>query len=493
MSTEIELKLQLSPKTAKKLPTHPLLAGIQFQKQHLLNTYYDTPGLDLHARRIGLRFRKKGWQWLLTVKSAEPASGGLALRSEWETEATPGTFDFAHVDNPDLRDFLEHATKQLAPVFTTDFKRQIWHVPFGESLIELAVDRGSIESRGKSTPICEIELELLSGKIEDIFGLTRELQEQFDLRPAIASKAERGYRLFLNETPTPFKAKVAPIHAQMAPVEAFRQIALGCLEHFQRNETGLQENSNPEFIHQARVALRRLRSAIKLFSPVLPAEFVNAYGQTWQTLASALGEARNWDVFLEETLPPIASAFPNHKEIRRLRNEAGRRARGARRSIARLLACEEYPRLLIEFTAAVYTLGDTLPGELQPFAEQQLRKRARSARRLARQHASLNSLERHRMRICFKKLRYALEFFSPLISTKRLAPYLAALSQLQDELGLINDHVTAETLLRDASGKQATGAIHGWIAGRHDLLLNRLGESIDTWLAQTTPFKRSRQ
>ena len=148
MSIEIELKLQLNPKTAKKLPAHPLLAGIQFQKQHLLNTYYDTPQLDLHARRIGLRFRKKGWQWLLTVKSAEPASGGLALRSEWETEATPGTFDFAHVDNPELRDFLDHAIKQLTPVFTSDFKRQIWHVPFGESVIELAIDRGVIESQG---------------------------------------------------------------------------------------------------------------------------------------------------------------------------------------------------------------------------------------------------------------------------------------------------------------------------------------------------------
>ena len=493
MSLEIELKLQLSPKTAKKLPGHPLLAGIQVQKQHLLNTYYDTPQLDLHARRIGLRFRKKGWQWLLTVKSAEPASGGLAMRSEWETEATPGTFDFAHVDNPDLREFLERSTDQLAAVFTTDFKRQIWHVPFGESVIELAVDRGMIESRGKSTPICEIELELLSGKIEDIFGLTRKLQDQFDLRPAIASKAERGYNLFLNETPTPFKAKVAPINDEMAPVEAFRQIALGCLEHFQRNERGLQENSNAEFIHQARVALRRLRSAIKLFSPVLPPEFVNAYGQTWQTLASSLGEARNWDVFLEETLPPVAKIFPEHKEIKRLRNEAGRRARSARRSITRLLACKEYPRLLIEFTAAVYTLGDTLPGSLKPFAEQQLRQHARRARRLARQHTTLNPLERHRMRISFKKLRYTLEFFSPLMSAKRLAPYLAALSQLQDELGLINDHVTAEALLHDALGKQTTGAIHGWIAGRHDLLLGRLGESLDTWLAQPSPFKRSRQ
>ena len=483
MSIEIELKLQLTPKTAKKLPGHPLLAGLTTQKQHLLNTYYDTPALELHARRIALRFRKKGWQWLLTVKSAEPASGGLAMRSEWETGATPGTFDFAHVDNPDLRAFLEHSTPQLAAVVTTDFKRQIWHVPFGESLIELALDRGTIESRGKSTPICEIELELLSGKVEDIFGLTRKLQEQFDLRPAIASKAERGYNLFLNEIPTPFKAKVAPIDNEMAPVEAFRQIALGCLEHFQRNEKGLQENGSAEFIHQARVALRRLRSAIKLFSPVLPPEFVHAYGQTWQTLASSLGDARNWDVFLEETLPPIATAFPDHKEIKQLRADALRRAKSARRSITRLLACKEYPRLLIEFTSAIYTLDDTLPGSLKQFADEQLRKHARRAKRLARQHARLSPADRHRMRISFKKLRYALEFFSPLLPAKRLAPYLAALSQLQDELGLINDHITAEELLKEALGKRPHGPIHGWVAGRHALLIGKLPETLETWLS----------
>lgn len=483
MSIEIELKLQLSPKTAKKLAAHPLLVNIQPLKLRLLNTYYDTPKLELHAKRIAVRFRKKGWQWLLTVKSAEPASGGLAMRSEWECQATPGDFDFSHVDNDDMRHFLEDATEHLEPVFTTDFRRQIWHVPFGESLIELAVDRGTIESRGKSTPICEIELELLSGKIDDIFGLTRKLQEQLKLDPAIASKAERGYNLFTNEPYRPFKAKAATINAQMTPVEAFRNIALGCLEHFQRNEKGLLTSDDPEFVHQARVALRRQRSAIKLFAPVLPPEFVGAYGQTWQTLASALGDARNWDVFLTETLPPIQAAFPNNRDIKRQRNAARQRAKGARQAITRILDVSEYPRLLIEFTAAIYALGDTLPLQLTEFAKNRIASRAKSARKLALRHAELSPEERHRMRICFKKLRYTLEFFEPLIASKRLKPYLAALSQLQDELGLINDHITAEALVNEVLAKQAPGPIHGWVVGRHELLISESPEALETWLA----------
>jgi len=489
MSIEIELKLQLSPKTAKNLTSHPLLTNIQPQKMRLLNTYYDTPKLDLHAKRIAVRFRKKGEQWLLTVKSAEPASGGLAMRSEWETTATPGHFDFSHVDADDLRNFLERSCDQFEPIFTTDFRRQIWHVPFGESLIELAVDRGTIESCGKSTPICEIELELLAGKVEDIFGLTRKLQEQHNLHPAIASKAERGYKLYLDEPPLPFKAKPATIDAQMTPVEAFRSIALGCLEHFQRNEKGLCENTEAEFIHQARVALRRLRSAIKLFAPVLPPEFVTAYGQTWKTLASALGDARNWDVFLEETLPPIQAAFPENRDIRHLRNAARRRAKAARRAIRRTLAVKEYPRLLVEFTSAIYALSDTQLMPLKEFARERINSHARRARKLAASHATLSADERHRLRISFKKLRYTLEFFTSLLAPKRLSPYLAALSQLQDELGLINDHVTADALIKEALAKHPSGPIHGWVAGRHALLINELPESLQTWLAQRACWK----
>lgn len=488
MATEIELKLQLTPRAARQLPSHPLLIGTKPQRQHLLNTYYDTPTLELHDRRVALRFRKKGWQWLLTVKSAEPASGGLALRSEWETAAQPGNFDFSHVDNPELRVFLDNVVPQLLPVFTTDFHRTVWHVPFGESMIEMAVDRGRVDSNGRKAPICEIELELLSGRIADIFGLTRKLQDTLDLRPAIASKAERGYALFANQPEKPFRAKTAPLAAEMTPVEAFRAITLGCLEHFQRNERGLIASKDPEYVHQARVALRRLRSAIKLFAPVLPDDFVAAYGQTWQTLAGALGDARNWDVFITETLPPIQAAFPGHRDTRRLQLEGTRRARLARKAVTHMVALPEYPRLIVEFTAAVYALSDLLPQNLEDFARQQIKARARKARRLAERHRELEPAERHRMRICFKKLRYAVEFFAPLLPAKRLKPYLQALGRLQEELGLINDHITAQTLLDEALRGRQSGTIHGWIAGRHALLVNELPEALDMWLEQKAPW-----
>jgi len=489
MSTEIELKLQISAKAARKLREHPLLSGLTPQKLYLLNTYYDTPALELHARRIALRFRKKGEEWLLTVKTAEPASGGLALRSEWESAARPGEFDFSHVDDQALRDFLGLRRELLEPVFTTHFERHIWQISYGDSEIEMAVDKGSIDSRDRSLPICEIELELLSGKVDDLFVLARRLQEDLTLYPALASKAERGYRAYLDAPVKPWRAKPAGVHSGQTPVEAFRAIALGCLEHFQRNEEGLLAGSEPEFVHQARVALRRLRSAIRLFAPVLPDNFVQAYGRTWQTLATALGDARNWDVFIGETLPPIVTCFGNHRDARRLRNAADKRARAERHDIAELLSVREYPCLLLEFTAAVYALNDTHAVSLAEFAGERLSLHARRAQKLASRLPELDAAERHKMRIAFKRLRYALEFFAPLWPEKKLSPYLAALSGLQDELGRLNDHATAEILIDTAAGKNDPGIAHGWIAGRQQLLLENLPAAVGAWLEQKVPWQ----
>lgn len=482
MATEIELKLRIDPKDVRRLLAHPLLADRNCSKQRLLNTYYDTPELALRARRIAMRFRKKGWDWLLTVKSAEPASGGLALRNEWETAAVPGVFDFSHVDASDLQAFLEQARDQLEPVFTTDFRRQAWLIECGASRIEMALDRGQIVARERREAICEVELELVSGHVEDVFALTRQLQSDINLHPAIASKAERGYRLFLNEPRQAFRAKPLPIHARQTPVEAFRTIALGCLEHFQRNEEGLLAGGEAEFIHQARVALRRLRSAIKLFAPALPADFVAAYGRSWQTLASALGDARNWDVFLEQTLPPIQLAFPHNHDIRRLRNEAKRRVKSARHAIRHLLAVAEYPRLMIEFTAAAYALTDTVNVPLKRFASERIAAHTRSARKMAEQYERLDAAQRHVMRLRFKKLRYAMEFMSPLLPASGMKTYLKTLNELQETLGLINDQVTAEMLIHEGLGHKSASAAHGWVAGRHELLIRQVPELLRAWL-----------
>jgi len=154
-----------------------------------------------------VRYRRKDSAWLLTVKSDAASPGGLAQRREWEAPGQPGEFDFSHVDNPKLRRFLEAAIPELAPVFSTDFTRSFWLLtPQEGTRIEVALDRGKIVAGDHQEAICEVELELLEGKVTDLFDAALSLQKDLPLHPESASKAERGYRLADETTLKPAKA-----------------------------------------------------------------------------------------------------------------------------------------------------------------------------------------------------------------------------------------------------------------------------------------------
>ncbi|MDE2584440.1 MAG: CHAD domain-containing protein [Betaproteobacteria bacterium] len=494
MAIETELKLRLPAGGAAALLCHPLLAQQAPHKQRLLNTYYDTPDLDLLRRRIALRHRRKGWNWLITVKSAEAASGGLARRSEWEAPSQPGQFDFSHVDVPELRAWLEKRRPLLEPAFTTDFTRLAWILePQPGTRIEVALDRGTIQSRGKKEALGELELELLAGEEQALFALALELAnalgEKQALHPVSASKAERGYALFTGRQSPPLKARPAPLSTELAPLGAFRQAALDCLAHLQANEAGALKGEDPEYLHQARVAIRRLRSLFKLFAPVLPADFRNRWNPAWRELAAHLGPARNWDVLLNETLPPLAAAFSDHPAVRRLERQALQGQRTSRRDARRALAAPTYSHLLLQFCAELFALP--APPEkattLTDFAAQRLARRARQARKQATALAEMDAAGRHQLRIAFKKLRYALEFLAPPGGGKAQGRYLGALARLQAVLGQFNDLVTAHQLI---TPPPTPGVVEGWLAGRAALLLEELPPLLSTFHACPPPWKR---
>lgn len=196
MAKEIEIKCTVAPEDIAKITAHPLVCDWPARSQALQNTYYDTPDLDLHARRIALRFRKKGDNWLLTVKTAEASHDGLAIRNEWEVAAQPGIFDFSHVDHPAIRTLLEAWQPRLMPIFTTDFQRETRQIIYGQSRIEMAIDQGFIESHGQREALCEIELELQAGELADLNAFASELRQSLPISPSDISKALRGYRCY---------------------------------------------------------------------------------------------------------------------------------------------------------------------------------------------------------------------------------------------------------------------------------------------------------
>ncbi|HEY8856456.1 MAG TPA: inorganic triphosphatase, partial [Rugosibacter sp.] len=270
MPEEVELKLSLAKKEQRRFLRHPLLKkAVHRQTQILDNVYYDTPDLALRRHGIALRLRRQGRRWLQTVKLAGTAAAGLASRPEWEVPYN-GRFDFSAITTKKVRAWLQrpHLLAQLTPIFETRFQRQTWRFAAAPGAVLLTLDRGWITAGEERTAISEIELELDHAPLNALFDLALPLTESLVLTPAVRSKAERGYRLHSRTSMQPVKAAKISILPSVSPLAAFGTIALTCLEHLQQNHQGALHTEDPEYIHQMRVAMRRLRAALRIFSPL---------------------------------------------------------------------------------------------------------------------------------------------------------------------------------------------------------------------------------
>lgn len=477
MPQEIEIKLALDPADRPRLLAHPWLASAPVRTERLRNTYVDTPGLALLAQRVAVRERRIGRRTLLTVKTAGATVGGLSRRGEWEAPRRPGPWDFARfVDQPALAAELDGLAWQLVPVFHTDFVRRRWLLAHGGAHIEVALDQGEIRTgsgtTGRREPILELELELLDGPVDALLDLAHTLvlgptgwaADALRLRPATRSKAERGYALFLGQSVMPVKAATPPLAPAMHPVAAFQTAALACLTHLQANQEPAiwagppAPLPDPEFVHQARVALRRLRTLLRLFREALDPDWVVYWTSQWRDVAQVLGEARNWDVFETELLPtlwpPDAPAAAGLTWVQVQRAQAVQTA-------SAMLASPAHALRVLAFTRALLRLRSARRqriGDLGEWARQVLRQGHADLRRHARHAAQLGPEGRHELRLALKRLRYTQECLASLLPERQLSRSTARLAEAQGVLGWLNDLSTAQALLaRAPDGLEADG------------------------------------
>ena len=493
MNIENELKLSLTPGVASRLDKHPLLAEATPTRESLVDTYYDTPKQHLRHEHVVLQYRKRGPTCLVSVGRAALGDQRNRGRTEWEVVGEPGDFDFSHIKDSGLRQWLESLRKDLRPAFTTSVARSAWLLePRSGVRIELALERGWIVGGGQREAICEVGLELLSGSVGDLFSTASALQTELSLHPEADSQLQRGYRVLTNESRQAVKARPVQTDAAMAASAAFRSMALACPKHLQSNEQGVLESDDPEFVHQARAAIRRLRSAIRLWQPLLPVEFVDRFDPQWQMLAGQLGEVRNWDVFLTKTVPTIAAALADDSKSVRLSNYAQRRcainreaARGALRSV-------DYSSLLLDFTAGVLAQPDGAACRLDALARAGLGKQARKVSQRAAEALAGDAATRHRLRIAHKQLRYALEFFAPLFPGELLRNYHLSASGLQEMLGRLNDLAVAAQLSEEVLPGEAGETVRNWLEGQSQGLLPELRGWLKDFQQHPLPWRNQR-
>ncbi|MDX8123641.1 CYTH and CHAD domain-containing protein [Janthinobacterium sp. GMG2] len=466
---EIELKLLLAQQDVSRLRAHPLLAQSTQGEPQLLrmhDIYVDTPDLQLCRHQAGLRVRQVDGRWVQTLKAGGTVSGGLHSRHEWEGEVPGPQPDLAALDSvigrkQPIRALLRQDAIRdaLRPVFTTRMERTVWQLrtPQGDE-IECVLDQGVIESgadgAARSVPVSEIELELKQGQASSLFDVALALLQEVPLQLGHMSKAERGYRLAAAQPLQAVKAQPLALDAAMSVEQVFLAIASNCLEQVSGNQDGVAGGEDVESVHQMRVGLRRLRSALGMFKSLLA--LPDALKGELEWLGGALGEARDWDVLAGNTLAQLdgeaatdaaALAEAAHAQAR-LKHEQAAQAVTSARYTACMLGLQRWLQARAWRDSCSARQLRRLDARVSPFARATLRKDQRRLIKRGKRLLHATPQQRHRVRIAAKKTRYATEFFASLFAGRAVKPYVGRLSALQDELGWLNDVQVADRLLR---------------------------------------------
>jgi triphosphatase len=474
VATEIELKLRFSPKRLREALALPLLTPARGAvTRKLAATYFDTPALELSRRRIALRVRREGGRWVQALKGGGSAASGVHERLEIESVLRDSRPDLSVLPRHPVTKVLRSrkTAESLVPVLSTEITRSLRLLePAPGVLIEAAIDRGVIRSGRRREQICEIELELKSGPVNALFDLAQQLARVLPVALEHRSKAERGYDLFRGQAALPVRASPVVLNRGMTAARAFHAIATAALAQVHANERGVIESADPEYLHQMRVGIRRLRSAFRLFRD-LAGDRAAPQIDALRIMAGALGPARDWDVFATETLPAVRPALAAHgaAETFELLCKALRRsARTRAKKSIKTITYNESMIVLGRWLASFDNPGD--PQWQQPAQICATQILAACHARVLKRGRSLERrtiTELHRLRIAVKQLRYATEFFSSLYSARRMAAMRDRLALLQDILGRINDAATVKPLLDAVAADNremiaAAGIVIGW-------------------------------
>ncbi|MBX3616800.1 CYTH and CHAD domain-containing protein [Nitrosomonas sp.] len=468
---EIELKLALHPDHHDRLRRHPILRGIHHQQRTLHSIYFDTPEFDLFRRRIALRLRRVDAYWIQTLKAESRSIGALTSRPEWEMTVADGQRpDFTALPAEVLDLLSDIDFNQVMPVFVTEFQRIIWLIGNDHAQAEVALDIGKIQAGESHRDISEVEIELKSGAPEFLFETARQLLRHNPLQIEPRSKAERGYILCGAMIPAPTKFSRPAYDKNLPANVVWHRTMQAALVHLTANVPGFLEYAHEaEYLHQLRVAVRRLLTGIAVGKSFGKA-FIE-FNQPLRQLMSSLNPARNWDVLQHEILPEILTALEtpddelelNEATLDRLYHTAAR----ARQQAQAMLLRPAFTQLVLDIGCDLLSApADDPQRTAESWARAMLESRWQKLLERGQNFANLDDTQRHQIRIAAKKLRYAIDMAASIFRKKNTDPFIALLSELQDELGYVNDRVIARQLLHTLPKRTAAiGFAFGQMSG----------------------------
>jgi triphosphatase len=486
---ETEFKFVLSPEARESVERHaarrdgpPVVPATH--ADHTI--YFDTPDLALRKAGFTLRVRHRLDEDSFIQNVKAPGNGGSRFeRQEWEWPVAGHRLELDHLSQvPDLPLLLAGVGESLRPVFRTEVERKQYVLfPSGGGTVELALDEGVVAADGRSEPLSELELELKEGPEEALFQLALDLLHSSPLSLLLESKAERGYRLCEGSCATAHKARPIALDGDQSLHTAFRRLADSVLEQLLANQPAVIAGEETEGIHQMRVAVRRLRSLLKLFKAFVEPHARARFEDELRWFGDVLGTARDWDVFVAETVPAAIEGGVNRAWIEPLRARAMGKQQAARQAARRTVLAPEFTRFVLAFQAWSRCGDALLPHRLidRPLAKVAPGLLDRTAEKVDKRLAGSGDddpTSLHALRKSAKKLRYGIQYLDGLYG-REAKRYLKSCDALQKRLGDLNDLETATRLATELSqdGRldlaPALGMLANWSESRRPRLLRR--------------------
>jgi triphosphatase len=485
---EIELKFSLTAAKRKRIEQILAARGLAPSGAAELyrTTYFDTLDFAVTDAGYSLRVRQIGRDFIQTLKGNTDSKPTQRLETEWRLKSAK--LDTSHLIATPMSQIpaLEH---RLSPLFVTDIRRTIYRIPLGGgSIAELAIDQGQIRAGDARQAVHELEIELKKGSLDGLYRFAVGLHAEQPLEIKTESKGARGYRLIGARLPQPQKTDPPKLRKNMKIASAIRTIVNSGIGHLLANLPSLRDDI--ESLHQARVAIRRLRSALVLFEDYLEPRAADRFQTALRRFGQILGDARDLDVFVFETIPRVEKEALDPQWIALLTNKAKAQREQAYGKVGKLLGSAEFTGFIltlaawIEGRAWIADTDEAVSAPQRDAAPKLLDTIERKALRRGRHIARSDGEELHALRKTLKKLRYSVDYLAGLYPEKKVGKYLHACKKLQKILGDINDMATTDRLVErlcigdGVEVAPAVGLLAEWTDRRRQ---NLLADLPDAW------------
>jgi CHAD domain-containing protein len=439
------------------------LVATDREGERLVTVYVDTPDLRIVRWGCSLRHRQgEGW----TVKLPSAGNGSQLVRTEVTFDGEDARkLPTAAADL--LRAYVRDG--ELGPVARLRTVRRGVRITdeAGTPLAVVTDDEVSVmEGRRVASRFRELEVELDPAADGEVAAVL--VGRLTDAGAGPVDNVPKLVRALGPRAESPPDVEVPDIEEDASVFDVVRLELANAVVRLFHHDPGVRRGDDPEDVHQARVATRRLRSALRTFRDVLEPTWANPLRDRLRWLADDLGAVRDAEVQRdrlrshEPLLPESdrASLADFTKLLESTRDEARERLLEAMRApryvslLDELVAAAREPRVLDEIAAAPAAIA------LRPALDAPW-KHLESALDQAREDPSDASL--HAARIRAKRARYAAEAVTPVFG-KRAAAFAKAAADLQDVLGEHQDSVVARAWLREAAAGGADAFVAGELA-----------------------------